>query len=265
MGNSHLAAAKLGWNRLADEYPEFSIDFFGFTPGTSADYENHVKAADGSLVAVTPRLQQGFRMTAGGRTQIDGAEYSAFVTFGLGAGGPNFIARSVCGRYRLHQHAEGNSQLLSMPCLTATIEDAVRSEKALLPYRMLRRISDAPVIMQSTPGSTIRIMGDPAYADDPSSVPGLLATIRPIFDDKCRESGQPDLYDYLPQPQETVDPSGLTRDEFIADGAGFSAFAGRTKAGTNTGHGNSRYGEIVMRQVLGALRETAMKPAHQTS
>ena len=45
IGSSHVAAAKLGWDAIADEYPDFSFEFFGFPPGTSSEkaFRQHVK------------------------------------------------------------------------------------------------------------------------------------------------------------------------------------------------------------------------------
>lgn len=255
LGNSHLAAAKLGWDQVANRFPDFDLDFFGFAPGTSARFEAHLEVVDRSLVAATPKIQRGFRLTAGGRTRIQGADYSAFVTFGLGFSGPSFAARSICANHRLFDYAESDTYVISRACLTATIEDVLQSERMALPFKTLRAISDAPVFLHSIPGPTLRIMGDPSHANDPCSIPGLLGAVRSVFDEQCREAGQPDLYTYIPQPHETIDDSGLTKDEFIANGVGFGAFRGRSKL-TNVGHGNASYGAMVMEKLLSVLQNS---------
>jgi hypothetical protein len=258
MGNSHLAAAKLGWSAIADEYPDFAIEFFGFPPNSSVDFDTHVKVVERSLVASTDFLQQGFRLTAGGKTKIDGADYSAFVTFGLGLAGPGFVARQICAKHRLIQHAETHSHLFSKACLAATIDDVLRSEKALSPFRAIRAVSSAPIFFQSIPASTVRIKDDPAHADDLSIVPGMFADVSRIFESRCAEIAVENIH-YLAQPEVTLDESGLTKDEFIVDGVGFPWFSGGTKQG-NIGHGNKAYGIVVMRRLLHELAHTKLSP-----
>lgn len=124
----------------------------------------------------------------------------------------------------------------------------------LAPFKMLRTVSQAPIIFQSIPAPMASIAGDPAYAHDPCSIPGLVAAVRPIFDAECEEAGNPELYTYVPQPPETIDQSGLTKDDFIGEGVGFGAFNGRSK-GVNVSHGNQKYGALVMADLLGRLRE----------
>ncbi|MCC6918876.1 MAG: hypothetical protein IT548_06705 [Alphaproteobacteria bacterium] len=256
LGNSHIAAAKLGWDEIAAEFPDYAFDFFGFAPGTSVDFGNHVKVENGALVATSDAVKNTFAMTSGGRQKIEGAAYSAFVMFGLGLGGPTGV-RMVCSRHRPLEVAAPGAHLISSAALKAAIEGRLRSDQALAPVRALRAISRCPIISQSIPAPTVNIIGDPEHADDVSSVPGLLTRIRRVYDDLSVTIGDQETYKYLSQPPETLDETGLTRHEYIVDGVGMNSFKGGTKP-RNTGHGNKAYGVIVMRQVLHELQQAKL-------
>jgi len=256
LGNSHIAAAKLGWDEIAPEFPDYEFDFFGFAPGTSVDLDNHVKVEGGALVATSDAVKNSFAMTSGGRQKIDGAAYSAFVMFGLGLGGPTGV-RMVCSRHRPVELAAPNAHFISGAALRAAVEGRLRSDQALAPVRALRAISGAPIISQSVPAPTVNILGDPEHADDVSSVPGLLRLIRRVYDDLSVTIGDQESYKYLSQPPETLDETGLTRHEYIVDGVGMNSFKGGIKP-RNTGHGNKAYGAIVMRQVLHELQQAKL-------
>lgn len=248
MGNSHLAAAKLGWQAVADRFPAYEFEFFGFPPGTSRSIAEHFEVRDRSIVPVTDVLRRGFEMTAG-KTKIDADRYSAFAFFGLGLGGPSNPVNSIYPKYSLAEHPVAGAFLVSKACLRATIEDRLRSESTLVPLRAIRALSDAPVFWQSTPVPSARIIGDPAYAKDAISNPAIVSLIKEIYDAKSAEIGALESYRYLKQPPTTLDESGLTLDAYISNGV---SFTGRAKK-DNISHGNQAYGILIVRALLSEL------------
>jgi hypothetical protein len=255
IGNSHIAAAKLGWDAISKEFPQHTIEFFGFPPNTSLAFAANTRLKNGHILPTTDLLKRGFDLTAG-KPSIRGPNYSAFVTIGMGLGGPLYAVRTTCGKHRLAQHVRHGEQLISRSFLVAAIDDALRSELALSAIQAIRTIAPAaPIFFQSIPTSMSGIKTDPTYANEPDVVPGLARDVGRLFDQRCAEAGI-GIYRYVPQPPATLDEDGLTKDEFIVDGVGFNYFSGRAKA-VNIGHGNQAYGIIMMRELLNEIGKTA--------
>ncbi len=250
MGNSHLAAAKLGWDRIKDDYPDYRFDFFGFPPNSATEFDQHVLVEDGRLVATTEKLRNGFAMTSGGHTAIVGADYSAFVTLGLGISGPQ-RARQIFANYRTTDLAEPGLHLISDALLGAYVKRLCSMPHALRPFEALRAVSDAPIFLHATLTPMSEILTAEKHRGEVHTIPDVYRRLTPIFDRICKEVGQPDLYRYIPQPPETLEPSGLTRPEFVRSGSGFAAFSGKlSKKQQDYFHGNADYGVVAVRRLI---------------
>lgn len=252
MGGSHVAAAKVGWDAVAVEFPGYDIEFFGLRGVTWDTFSEYVKAEDNSLVPTDDAKRRDFEWTSRGKTEIDGRRYSAFVMFGLGAR-PNDVVRAICGKHRLADHATPDSLLISRICLAAAIEGYLRSDNSLAPMRAIRSISDAPIVQQSPPVPTLRIADNPIYKDDPLSSRQIVSTVKTIYDEKAAKVAASEGYIYLKQPDSTLADSGFTKHKFITGGLSFAGGAKRDSV--NMAHGNQRYGILIVRQVLRQLSQ----------
>ena len=254
LGNSHLAAAKLGWDRLKEEFADVEVDFFGFSPGTSTAIAEHVAVDGQRLVATSKRVQASFALTSGGRTEIAADDYSAFVTFGLGVGGPS-NGRNIYLEHTTVDLPRPGKHLISVALVEAYIRQRCSAARALLPFEMIRQVTAAPILMQSVPTPMTDILTSEEHANDAHVIPGLYRHLRPIFDRVCAEVGRPSAYVYVTQPVATIAADGLTLPSFIRSGTGFGGFRGGVGRKTNDyGHGNADYGEVVMRSLLERLQ-----------
>ena len=247
MGGSHLAAAKVGWDAIADEFPNYAIEFFGFRNVTWETFSQYVTIEGRSLVPTDDPKRRDFEWTSQGKAQIDGRRYSGFATFGLGAR-PQDVVRTICAKHRLADHAASDSSLISRACLAAAIEGYLRSDNSLAPIRAIRSISEVPIVQQSTPAPTARIVDNPAYKDDPLSSCQIVSAVKTIYDEKAANVAAAEGYIYLKQPDSTMTDSGFTKHKFITGGLSFAGGAKRDSV--NVTHGNQRYGTLVMRQVI---------------
>jgi hypothetical protein len=85
LGNSHLAALKLGWEKIKVNYPQAECVFFG----AHARADGRGGLADlvvegDSLCAIDQGLKDNLSWTSGGRTSIRPAEFDAIVLCALG-------------------------------------------------------------------------------------------------------------------------------------------------------------------------------------
>jgi hypothetical protein len=79
IGSSHTASLKLGWELVKNEFPEVELVFFASLGGTMRS----LRAIDGKLVSVDPRVANRMSFTSGGHKSIDPRDYDVFVIYGL--------------------------------------------------------------------------------------------------------------------------------------------------------------------------------------
>lgn len=78
IGNSHVSALKLAWNKLGAEYPDIEITFFA-SPGKSV---RRVKAVGTRIVPTSKETRNSFGLTSGGQNTINIKRYDAFLCYG---------------------------------------------------------------------------------------------------------------------------------------------------------------------------------------
>ncbi len=131
IGNSHVAALKLGWDALAPDHPDVEIVFF-------AQRGNHMSdlRVDGDvLIPTTPTLASGMTFTSGGREVIDPADYDRIIVYGLDA-----------SAYFLE-----TGRAISHQCRIAAIEDLLASTMAFGVVGKLRMVTDAHLFVGHVP------------------------------------------------------------------------------------------------------------------
>jgi hypothetical protein len=99
LGNSHLAAVKLGWNQRAAAHPDLHCDFFGAPKNGMAE----VAFEDGLIVPQNEAVRAAFAMTSGGRESVQLRDYDCVVAVGLGFSMATLIRR-VYRDYRSDGH-----------------------------------------------------------------------------------------------------------------------------------------------------------------
>ncbi|HEY0293123.1 MAG TPA: hypothetical protein VGC51_12465 [Hansschlegelia sp.] len=83
IGDSHIAALRLGWQRIRARYPHVEIDFFG---GAGSKMKKLRSDKRGALVPASEALRQDILLTSGGLDRIVLADYDAFALVGMGFG-----------------------------------------------------------------------------------------------------------------------------------------------------------------------------------
>ncbi len=153
IGNSHLGAVKMGWNRIRAEQPGLQITFAG-SPGNKI---KRMQIVDGKLEPAE-YWRPMFLMTTGGKTNIDPALYDAFVlvgaTFGI------FPLTKLHYHYRAESHAcrDAGPQLVSDEMFHDAALDRLRGSLAFRVLRKLRQVTDKPVYIAPEPGPSVAIV-----------------------------------------------------------------------------------------------------------
>src|ERR1700726_4363476 len=121
IGNSHVAALKLGWTQVRTTYPKVEITFFAH----AGLFINYLKLEDSCLVPTTEDLRKAIAFTSGGQDRIRPEAFDCFLIYALTAK-PAF-ARS--------------SQFYSAACVKALANNLVANTASTRLLRELKEIT----------------------------------------------------------------------------------------------------------------------------
>lgn len=224
IGNSHLAAIRLGWDTVAPEFPWLQMTFFG----ARADGLRDLQVKGGRLVPGTADLADKLAYTSGGLTEIDPAQYDAALLVGM-----NYIPT-------MPAHA-GLSQAVRALVARAAYDASLAG---LVFARLRAAAPQLPVHVMPNPLRR-RVPGaEAAQAVVPYAV--RLADFR-------RGLGEGPVH-VVGQPPET-----LVDDLYTADAYGIGAVAldqgrgARAKNDDDVSHMNHDYGVLMLRHWLPGL------------
>lgn len=147
IGNSHLAAIKLGWQLLASKHPDVVPTFFG-SPRNSLR-ELHWQGA--ALVCRSEPVKHNLQMTSGGLSEIDLRNFDAVLLCGLGFG-----LRQLARVYISHRHMGlGNwpdaVQRVSRACFQDAVSGQMRQTLASRLGHLIRERTAVPLLLVPTP------------------------------------------------------------------------------------------------------------------
>jgi hypothetical protein len=144
IGDSHLAAMKLGWEDMQAAFPDFTLTFFG----APFPLIERLAVRNGTIVPTQWKTEVFFRHTSGGEARIDGS-YDRVLLCGM-----KFSIWRVLGVYK-HCRAEDEKSdgrlPLSDPCYRRTLEDHLADTTCIATFKLLREIGATPVGIVPTP------------------------------------------------------------------------------------------------------------------
>jgi hypothetical protein len=251
IGNSHLAAWKLGWDRLREGAKDFDVTFFGSPRNTM----HALSVQEGRLVPTLPELQNSLVFTSGGTGEIVAADYDLFCLVGLGYGARWIVDLHRDHRAESHGCRVGTFTLVSDACFEAAIRGTFSDMLALQTYRKLREITAAPVVLAPHPLPSLDIMSseDPqephwrvvAEAGDDRSVVELM--------DRVNRGWQG--LRILPQPADTLAQPLFTQPRFSLGSVRLSQGFQHKHPESDHFHMNADYGAICMEALMAAVKQ----------
>jgi hypothetical protein len=247
IGNSHVAALKLGWDQMRRDHPDASITFLA-APAT----EMEALFLDGKLLkAGTPSLER-YLLLSSGSEAIEPGAFDAVVLHGMAFS--NRFARMVYNRYRLVEQAQTQKSFL------ISRESFIDAICGLLHGSMCWRIREiviaagggAPIILcQPHPGERI-VETDARWKIPTQDLESLAALFQDALN-KIRKEGAA----VLDQPSQTVTNHIFSKSTYAAAVESFSAaFGGEENAvraerkKIETSHVNGEFGTVFLRHLL---------------
>lgn len=257
IGNSHVAALKLGWELIDPTPTGISVRFFG-APGQGF---SQLRIRDGSRFGAfkgpaTPADLADQLRRINGDDHVDLESFDDILIVG-GAFRPNAVL-SVLRDYDVDDAFEaGNSRRLSAAAFRATIDDIATTGAPWAFWSKLSR-PRVTVLPKPRPSEAIRT-GDDAPQDD-ETLAFLSRTTASVsvpldwHDDACAAVSERRGLRFLRQPRTTIAESGLTLTCFSR---GSLRLNGAEHPGGDTRHMNPDYGRRCMQDYLDFLPRLA--------
>jgi hypothetical protein len=251
IGNSHIAALKLGWDQVlaeaGEEQSRFAPTFFG----APRDGIRHVKLENGCLVARRKDITDYFRLISGGQDQIRLADYDAFLLVGL-----NVSSKRILRFYKTHAWVGlggvAGKVMVHPAFARAFLAERYAETRMVELAGTIQAAANRPVVAVAEPhwASWARSAAEvPDYGWRAAILAGDSAAIGQAFGRAVAEALAPHAR-FVPQPDETVEDGIMTRAEFNKDASRLITGEG---GGTDASHMNGAYGRAVWSAVARAL------------
>ena len=252
LGNSHLAAAKAGWDLIASRYPGHALTFFGAPRNIMKDLVRE----GGRLVPRSEKLLQKIRRSSGGLDAVELAEYDVFVLYGL-----QFGPRRVIQLYRTHrpvsfewreplpdlppmENRSGPLQTVSERIFDGFALNGLQRTLAVQLAAQIRAVSRRPIHLVAAPGFSEKVLDAGEWDGVLGS--GDLWRLAGRYGDLAARACPQGATLHLPPP-ERVTHGLFTRREFA------SKIVAET--GIDLVHTDAIYGAAMLENVLGAVQE----------
>jgi hypothetical protein len=254
VGNSHLAAIKLGWDAVKLDYPDIACNFFGAPRnalrGLSLD--------GGVLVPTNEALARQIKIVSGGPTTLRPSDYDAICCVGLRFGFYHWL-RSLPAVHSLSIEAlwEG-SALVSNSFLRHVARYWLEHSTAVLLMRMMRSVCAVPLSLLPTP------LAGEALLDDLGARPmakeqmyAALAGLYAVFQGEAQRCAVAEGFHLIPQPSTTMVSPCFSLPEFRRKSVPLKDEYQDDKSL----HMNQSYGTEAWVEIAKALRAAPERPA----
>jgi hypothetical protein len=233
IGDSHVAALKLGWEALRAELPGLQLDFYA----APKPHMGGFAVEDGKLIATTATLKKFLEQTAEGRFSIDGS-YALYLVCGIGAGIETVVPavkKLLTGDFETGEEDPDDQARRAFARLLRDAEASVFLEK-------VRAITEAPVALIAKPFGSAGVLAKMLRAAGEDR--RVVDLYEQAFDRVLRKRSRAR---FLSQPAETLGDSPLaTAEQFFRQPARLAV----QDAEGDGRHANGDYGAIVLRSAL---------------
>lgn len=255
IGNSHIAALKLGWDRLmAEAAPGWAAvepTFFG----APSDGMRHVALQGTALVPTRQKISSHFRALSGGYDRIELTRFDAFLLVGL-----NVSSKRILRFYKSHAWV-GLAGTAGKTLVHPDFAKAFLTER----YATTQLVEQARTIRQAT-GKPVLALAEPHWADWARQAPegtsdygwdaaisaGDGPALGQMFETAVGAALAPQAR-FIAQPPETVADGITTRGAYNKEASRLISGEG---GGTDASHMNADFGRALWAAIRPALAET---------
>ena len=252
IGNSHIGAMKLGWDRImAEGQPGWDHVYPTFF-GAPSDGMRHVELQDGALVPTRQRITGHFRQLSGGYDRITLASFDAFLLIGLNVSSKR-ILRFYKGNAWVGLNGTAGKGIMHPAFAEAFLTERYRATQLVEHARTLSEASGKPVLAVAEPHWAEWMRRAPAGMSDYGWEAAIKAGDGPAIGQmflKAVTAALAPHATFVPQPEATVADGITTRAAFNKDASRLISGEG---GGTDASHMNADFGMAVWQAVAPAL------------
>lgn len=239
IGNSHIAALKLGWDARRSDFAGVELRFFG----TPADNIENISVSEGRLVPRTPRVREDFVKISGGYDSID-ANYDGYLI--CGQFGIKKLQR-LCGDYRAEGYLRDQRVPISDECFAECLYSGLRDAGSIGIVEKLRMITDAPVtVMHQAMRSDEDVESPLARVSATSDAAKIRETFMAASERLAREFG----FELFPQPPSTLSGPLQTKSVYARGSVRLAGGLSKVHPSDDYWHMNAAYGALVLGEWL---------------
>ena len=249
IGNSHLAAPKLGWDEIADQYPEVRCDFFG----GPANWIESAVFEHGVITVPVPSLARKVAKVTGGPTSVAVADYDAIAFIGMRFGlAPYMRQLSLLTLYDLGRTKAG-FQIVSKSCLRQLLRDILADTPAFRWSSMVAQASGKPVFLVPQPLSSEARLAHDQLVRRHRNFKAQAAAWLAAFQSAARALTAAKGLTLVEQPASTIAFPGFTRAE-LSRGSVRLLNNNSKHPELEFNHMNTAYGVELLHTLLAAVR-----------
>jgi hypothetical protein len=247
IGNSHIAALKLGWDVIEYGYPQIDLTFFGSPRKNLRD----LRVENGALVAGSEKTLKHLQSTSKGQSEIIAEKFDVFLIVAMDFGVRRL--EDVYRHYRSEEHKnmKGTKHYVSNACFSLAAKGLLRATLAFEIASKLKQLTDNPVMFVPQPFPSADISGDALwedmihYGDDVL----LARTFRKIASE-LSANGEP----VIQQPEGTKSGEMFTRPELSKGSRRLTMNFDVEHPDDDYWHMNHDYGAAVLRNAIRSIK-----------
>lgn len=251
IGNSHLAAFKLGWEVVKSDYPSIELTFFG-SPATSMRL---LTVENGAIRPKNEMVAENLRWTSGGLDYISSA-FDAYICVGMGFSFVHLVTLLRAHRLSCDYDPENeDQQLISEGFLQRAMEGTLWKSDAAQVIQQVKQISKEPIYYAPNPFGSAEVLQSPEY-----DYFALEKTRNRAFDfyRKSLQEMPPKWgVTVFPQPEETVVERMFTKPEYSKGSIKLKRGMKSAHKGDDFFHMNSDFGVVSLREILNVISRQA--------
>ncbi|HEY5238845.1 MAG TPA: hypothetical protein VIJ62_10735 [Rhizomicrobium sp.] len=247
VGNSHIAALKLGWDIIEYGYPHINLTFFGSPRKNLRD----LRVENGALIAGSEKTLKHLQSTSKGQGEITAEKFDVFLVVAM-----DFGVRRLEDLYRHHRSEEhknvkGASHYISNACFLLAAKGLLRNTLAFEIAGKLKQLTNNPVMFVPQPLPSADISGDPLWEDiihHGDDVP--LARAFSKIASELTANGDP----VIQQPEGTKSGDMFTKSEMSKGSRRLTRNFNVEHPDDDYWHMNQDYGAAVLRNAIRLIK-----------
>ncbi len=258
IGNSHVIALRDAFDAAPQRWPGIEIAYLGFRGSAAAE----TRLKNGAICAASDETRDQMEKLNGTAT-FDVSGYDGYVLVGLGFKPLHTLTLARHARwpflhslFKTDDLAGMEQTMISRPAARAGLTARLARSGAGHLARLLRRITDAPVLMVPQPwlNQKARWSRVPRFYGNGRAIrDGDAPELARLFTEAARAAARRIGVDYLPQPRRTMVDDILTRQRFMLDKEIRVSTRNGAQSTPDVTHANPAFGALVLNQINARL------------